>query len=112
MTNTTTKTPAKTTRKTPVKAAPKAPAKKATTEAAPKIRWQAEGEKDAKGNAPATGVAGDHTYAITGEGDAWKATHTHGGKTTVVAENVSGRAAWSACVKHHKGLQTPAQQVA
>lgn len=102
-------TTTKTTRKTPAKAPVKATrAKKATTtEAAPKTRWTPNGEKDAKGNRPAVGVAGDYEYRIDGKDDAWIAMVKVGTKTEAIAENVSGRAAWSACVKHHKGLQTP-----
>jgi hypothetical protein len=98
----TTKAPAKTTAK---KAAPAkaAPAKKAVaTEAAPKIRWTLNGERDANGNRPAVGACGDMEYRIDGSGDAWKATVKIGTKTTVIAEGVSGKAAWSACVKHSK----------
>src|SRR4051812_20536588 len=110
MTSTTsTKTPAqKPARKAPAKTAAKAPAKKATTEAAPKIRWTPNGEKDKSGNRPAVGVCGDREYAITGADDAWKATVKVGGKTTVLAENVGGKAAWSKCVKHNTEAQNPA----
>src|SRR5262245_12024111 len=78
------------------------PAQKAETTVAPKIRWTPNGERDASGNRPAVGVAGDLEYRIDGEGDAWTATVKHGNKTSVIAEDVSGKAAWSACVRHHK----------
>jgi hypothetical protein len=43
----------------------KAPAKKASDKASTKIRWTADGEKDAKGDCPATGTVGDREYKIT-----------------------------------------------
>jgi hypothetical protein len=89
----------------PAKApARKAPAKKAAAKSSTKIRWTADGEKDAKGDCPATGTVGDRTYKITKAADGtWKATVKVGSKTTVVAENAkTGRACWAACVKDAK----------
>ena len=38
------------------------------------------------------------------DGDAFKATVKVGGKTTVLAEGVSGKTAWQKCVAHNKGV--------
>jgi hypothetical protein len=86
----------------PAKKAPaKAPAKKPAATAA-KIAWKTQGEKDAKGNAPATGTADGRTYAITGSGQKWTATVKVGTKTTTLAENVSAKTAWQKCVSHNR----------
>jgi hypothetical protein len=87
------------------KKAPAKAAKKAAATASTKIRWTADGEKDAKGDCPATGTVGDRTYKITKAADgSWKATVKVGTKTTVVIENAkSGKIAWSRCVADAKG---------
>jgi hypothetical protein len=79
--------------------------RKTVTDVTPtKISWKTTGEKDAHGDAPATGTAGDRTYAIVKAGDGWKATVKQGSKTTVLAENASGKTAWAKCVAHSKAV--------
>ncbi|MFZ0714783.1 hypothetical protein [Mycobacterium sp.] len=90
------------------KAPAKTPAKKAPAKpkvASTKITWTNDGEKDAKGQAPGTGVCGDRTYNITGSGENWKCTVQIGkAKPEVLGENLkSGGAAWRKCVDHNKG---------
>jgi hypothetical protein len=88
----------------PAKApAAKAPAKKAGGTAAPKITWKLLGERDAKGDADAVGTANGREYKIAKQADGKStATVKQGGKTTVLAEKVSGKSCWAACVKHNK----------
>ena len=92
--------------KAPAKAAPAKPAAKAPAKPSTKITWKTAGEKDKNGDAPATGTLGDKTYEIARSGDGkFTATVKVGkGKPTVLAENVSGKTYWAACVKHSKGV--------
>lgn len=97
---------------TTTKTTRKAPAAKATTPAKapvttmPKLRWVKTAEANDKGNAPAKAETAEGVYEITGFDVAtatWTAT---GGKAEVLAENVSGKTAWSKCVSHHKARQS------
>ena len=106
MTTTTTRTP-----KAPATKATK-PTKPAEKAAAAKIKWSPEGERDENGNRPAVGVCGEREYAITGSGDSWQSVVKVGRKSVVLAEGVSGNAAWKACVAHNKAAQTPAAESA
>jgi hypothetical protein len=94
-------------KKAPAKAAAqKAPAK-AAKPAGAKLRWALDGERDSKNRVGQTAVASDGAkYVISGAGDAWQATVTSGGKTTVLAE-AGYTACYTACVRHH-GAKTAA----
>lgn len=71
-----------------------------------KIKWTATSDKDSRGDCEATGTVSDRRYAITKDGDSWKAVVTVGkGKATVLAEGLkTGRAAWSRCVADAKSV--------
>jgi len=91
----------------PAEAPAKAPAKKAASaKPSTKIKWTATSDKDSRGDCEATGTVSDRRYAITKDGDSWKAVVTVGkGKATVLAEGLkTGRAAWSRCVADAKSV--------
>ena len=89
--------------KAPAKAAPKKQAGDKTAVA--KITWKNLGEKNEKGECEGVGTADGREYRIMRDGDAFKATVKVGGKTTVLAEGVSGKTAWQKCVDHNKSAK-------
>jgi hypothetical protein len=86
--------------KAPAEPAPKKQAGDKTAVA--KITWKNLGEKNEKGECEGVGTADGREYRIMRNGDAFKATVKVGGKTTVLAEGVSGNAAWQKCVAHNR----------
>lgn len=87
----------------PTKAAPKKQAGDKTAVA--KLTWKNLGEKNEKGECEGVGTADGREYRIMRDGDAFKATVKVGGKTTVLAEGVSGKTAWQKCVDHNKSAK-------
>jgi hypothetical protein len=84
------------------KAPAKAPAKAAATTST-SLRWVRD--DDNKPGSAQHAVAADGTiYAIVIAGDKFNATKTKGKTVTVLAENVSNGAAYSACVKAAKAV--------
>jgi hypothetical protein len=89
--------PAKT---TPAKAAPQVAT--TTAPAARKLRWQVEGDRNAKGGKEQSATVEGFTYAITRAGEGWTATVTIDGKATLLVTEGKVSAAYVACVKHNR----------
>jgi hypothetical protein len=105
--------------KAPAKAAAKpaeaqeAPApKKATPTQGPKLKWVKTGEPNDSGNCPSRAETEDGVYVIDGYDTATATWTPEGGKPEVLAENVSGKTAWSKCVAHHKAKTAVATESA